>query len=61
MRCDIKFGATILPVCSPQKTEAHKMVPRSVQVVDRDMENSNKSFANQRFIPYQVQKANESP
>ena len=28
------------------------MVPRSVQVVDHVVENSNKSSSNQRFIPY---------
>ena len=35
-------------------TEAHNMVPRSVQVVDYVVENSNKSSSNQRFIPYKV-------
>ena len=30
------------------------MVPRSVQVVDDVVENSNKSSSNQRFIPYKV-------
>ena len=36
------------------KAEAHKMVPRSVQVVEHVVENSNKSSSNQRFIPYKV-------
>ena len=35
-------------------TEAHKMVPKSVQVVDHVVENSSKSSSNQRFIPYKV-------
>ena len=35
-------------------TEAHNMVPRSVQVVDHVVENSNKSSSNQRFIPCTV-------
>ena len=30
------------------------MVPRSVQVVDHVVVNSNKSSSNQRFIPYKV-------
>ena len=34
--------------------EAHKMVPRSVQAVDHVMGNSDKSYSNQRFIPYKV-------
>ena len=34
--------------------EAHDMVPRSVQVVDNVVENSNKSSSNQRLIPYKV-------
>ena len=34
--------------------EAHNMVPRSVQVVDHVVENSNKASSNQRFIPYKV-------
>ena len=35
-------------------TEAHNMVPRSVQVVDHVVGNSDKSSSNQRFIPCKV-------
>ena len=31
-----------------------QLVPRSVQVVDHVVENSNKFFSNQRLIPYKV-------
>ena len=36
-------------------SEAHNMVPRSVQVFDHVVEHSNKSSSDQRFILYKVQ------
>ena len=45
-----------IPDADSKKSEAHKMVPRSIQVVDHVVENSNKSSSSQRFIPYNRQR-----
>ena len=52
--CAILTETDVVVYIKSEEIEAHNLVPRSIQVVDHVVENSDKSSSKLSFLPYKV-------